>query len=162
MKEDIVIRKASLADIPAIQNVASETWHDTYDELIPREVQDKFLGEAYSDERMPARIERTSLFVAEERGEVVGFANFFFKNPQQADLGAVYIYPLAQGKKIGSRLLRAGIKEKDSLKEMYVEVEKENHKGMAFYQARGFKILEEFEEELFGHNLQTTRMVLYL
>ncbi|WP_147804712.1 GNAT family N-acetyltransferase [Alkalicoccus halolimnae] len=162
MREEIVIRKALPADIPHIQNIALETWHDTYDDLIPREVQDKFLAEAYSDERMPGRIERTSLFVAEENGEVVGFANFFFKNPQQAELGAVYIYPQAQGRKIGSRLLRAGIQEKNSLEKIYVEVEKENYAGMAFYYAKGFELLEEFEEELFGHKLQTTRMVLHL
>ncbi len=35
-----------------------------------------FLDEAYSDEKMKYRLENTHLFVAEEEGEVIGFANF--------------------------------------------------------------------------------------
>lgn len=158
----MIIRKAVTEDISSIQNIAYETWHDTYDGMIPRNVQNKFLGRAYSDENMPGRIARTSLFVAVDKEQIIGFANFFYKNPQEAELGALYVLPAAQGKKAGTKLLEAGIQEKPSLREIYVEVERENVTGTAFYEARGFKLLEEYEEELYGHKLQTRRMKLAL
>ena len=71
-----VIREMKQEDIHAVQSVAKIAWHDTYEGIIPREIQDSFLDEAYSDEKMKYRLENTHLFVAEEEGEVIGFANF--------------------------------------------------------------------------------------
>ncbi|WP_199880735.1 N-acetyltransferase [Bacillus massiliglaciei] len=48
----------------------------------------------------------------------------------------------------------------EGLKEMFVHVEKENKIGKAFYKAKGFKTVSEFEEDFDGHILQTVRMVL--
>ncbi|TVP86543.1 MAG: N-acetyltransferase [Alkalicoccus sp.] len=128
--------------------------------MIPENVQDKFLEKAYSDENMPGRIERTSLFVAVDKEQIIGFANFFYKNHYEAELGALYVLPEAQGKKTGTKLLEAGLVEKQSLQEIHVEVERDNVTGTSFYEARGFKVLEEYEEELYGHKLQTKRMKL--
>jgi hypothetical protein len=40
------------------------------------------------------------------------------------------------------------------------DVEKENNIGTTFYQAKGFKVVSEFDDDFEGHTLQSVRMVL--
>ncbi|UCZ55204.1 GNAT family N-acetyltransferase [Bacillus shivajii] len=157
-----MVRKATLEDLSAIQKIARETWHDTYDGLIPRDIQDKFVSRAYSDENMALRVEKTVLFVAEIKGEVVGFANFFRRESEEAELGAIYIYPVGQGKGIGSKLLDAGIHELHNVSKLFVEVEKGNESGERFYEAKGFEVVKEYDEDFYGHMLKTKQLILKL
>ncbi|HDR7611732.1 TPA: GNAT family N-acetyltransferase [Bacillus mycoides] len=158
-----VIREMKQEDIYAVQSVAKIAWHDTYEGIIPRVIQDNFLNEAYSDEKMKYRLENTHLFVAEEEGEVIGFANFSpIRLQNEAELGAIYLLPDQQGKGIGTALLQKGITTLKGIRKMYIHVEAENEKGKRFYEAKGFAALEQFEEDFEGHLMQTIRMVLYI
>ncbi|MCP1158746.1 GNAT family N-acetyltransferase [Bacillus infantis] len=159
----LTIRKMEPNDTEQVQNVAKASWHSTYEGIIPREVQDQFLAAAYSSERMLQRIERSHPFVAEAEGQIVGFANFSPVNKGgKAELGAIYLFPEAQGKGIGTSLLNKGIEELAGVKEIYINVEKDNEIGRNFYLAKGFELIKEFEEEFEGHVLMTIRMVLRL
>ena len=153
------IRKAEQKDISAIQHVAEKSWHHTYKKLIPQKVQEQFIRNAYSDEMMQKRLERSILIVAEEEGEIIGFANGF-TNSEKAELSAIYLLPEAQGRGIGTRLLDAVIAELEGYQELCVEVEKGNETGEKFYEARGFNFVKEYEDELFGHKLQTKQLIL--
>lgn len=75
-----VVRKMNVEDIAAVQEVATLAWHDTYKGIIPQETQDKFLGQAYSNEMMKRRLEQSHLLVAELEEKIVGFANFSLLN----------------------------------------------------------------------------------
>jgi ribosomal protein S18 acetylase RimI-like enzyme len=156
---EIIIRKVELKDIPEVQKIAKVTWNHTYDGLIPRQIQDKFISSAYSDENMTIRVEKTLLFVAVLNEEVVGFSNFFLRD-SQAVLGAIYIYPKEHGKGIGTKLLKAGINEFDHVSNIFVEVEVGNEVGENFYKAKGFDFVEEYEEDFYGHKLKTKKLVL--
>ncbi|KFM99348.1 GNAT family N-acetyltransferase [Bacillus clarus] len=158
-----VVREMKQEDISAVQKVAKIAWHDTYEGIIPRAIQDNFLDEAYSDEKMKYRLENTHLFVAEVEGEVIGFANFSpIRLQNEAELGAIYLLPGQQGKGIGTALLQRGITVLKGIRKMYIHVEAANEKGKRFYEAKGFAALEQFEEDFEGHMLQTVRMVLYI
>lgn len=158
---DFKIRKAHLEDIKQVQDVAKTSWNATYEGIIPLDVQENFLNTAYNDERMKQRIERSILFVAEIEDKIVGFANFSpVRVDGKAELGAIYLYPEVQGKGIGSALLQKGIYDLEGIKEIYINVEKDNNIGKTFYEAKGFKVVKEFDEELDGHILKTVRMVL--
>ncbi|MDT8861253.1 GNAT family N-acetyltransferase [Alkalihalobacillus sp. MEB130] len=154
-----MIRKANNGDIVDIQKLAKETWNHTYEGLIPIDVQNKFIESAYSDERMELRIKKSLFLVATMNKEVIGFANFF-SNELEATLGAMYICPSKQGKGVGSQLLTTGMKELNNIENIYVEVEKGNEVGEAFYEARGFRLIDEYVEDFYGHMLQTKRLVL--
>ncbi|THE11646.1 GNAT family N-acetyltransferase [Bacillus timonensis] len=148
-------------DTKQVQDVAKTTWHATYEGIIPLEVQNNFLKSAYNDERMKQRIERSFLFVAEVDGSVVGFANFSpVREDGKVELGSIYLYPEYQGKGIGSALLQQGIKDLDGVKEIYINVEKDNKIGKTFYEAKGFEMVKEFDDEFDGHILKTVRMAL--
>ncbi|MEK4304473.1 MULTISPECIES: GNAT family N-acetyltransferase [Oceanobacillus] len=154
------VRLAEETDIGAVQRIVCQSWHDTYEGIIPRSIQDAFLNKSYSNQTMLQRIELSSLYVVESDKRIEGFANFSRVSEKGiSTLYAIYLYPDTQGNGMGTALLEYGIED---LKPAFIQlnVEKENAKGMAFYKGRGFKIISEFTEDLSGHTLHTCTMEL--
>jgi len=157
----IIIRKMTKKDMKQIQDIAKTTWHATYDGIIPRDIQDHFLEKAYSLQMMKQRLKQPYFFVAEVKGKVVGFSQFTVPNQQgMTELVAIYLYPDYQGKGIGSAFLKEGIKYLKDVKEIQLNVEKDNHIGRQFYEAKGFSVISEYQEDFAGHVLNTMRMAL--
>ncbi|WP_197046578.1 GNAT family N-acetyltransferase [Oceanobacillus salinisoli] len=158
---DYIIRLMTKKDISQVQHVAKTSWNNTYEGIIPLEIQNEFLKNAYSSKNMKRRLKYTTVFVAEVDGKIVGFANY---SPVSRDgstiLGAIYIYPEYQGKGIGSAFLKEGMEELGDVREIQLNVEKNNTIGMRFYRAKGFVKVKEYEEDFDGHILQTVKMVL--
>ncbi|MGB6407861.1 MAG: GNAT family N-acetyltransferase [Planococcus donghaensis] len=155
------IREMKEKDIPAVQNVARKSWNDTYEGIIPLHTQENFLDSAYNDEMMLKRMEVSSLFVAEKDGQILGFANFSrVKQGGEVELGAIYLLPEYQGLGLGTALLQKGIERSDSANSIFINVEKENKIGTTFYEAKGFKVVSEFDDDLEGHITKMVRMVL--
>ncbi|MFJ7953367.1 GNAT family N-acetyltransferase [Lysinibacillus sp. NPDC096418] len=130
--------------------------------MIPRPIQDKFLQNAYSTNRLMQRFQSSPFFVAELNGKLVGFAHFSHVKEGQSELFAFYLMPEIQGQGIGTALLQHGIQMLQGAKTLIICVEKDNLKGIHFYNAKGFKILDEFEDTFDGHVLKKVRMVLEL
>ncbi|WP_040225676.1 GNAT family N-acetyltransferase [Bhargavaea cecembensis] len=150
------------ADIPHVRRVATESWHATYEGLIPREVQDRFLDQAYSPGMLEKRCGRTPFYVAETGNEIIGFANFSpVREDGSVELAAIYLLPEAQNRGAGSKLLRQGIRELQP-KSVFIDVESGNRIGKTFYEAKGFRTVEEFDDDFDGHVLKTERMRLDL
>ena len=147
-------------DINEVQRIAKVSWNATYEGIIPLEVQDNFLKSAYNDERMKLRLERSVIYVAEVEGQVVGFANYSpVRDGGKVELAAIYLYPDFQGLGIGTALLKRAVAELAGLKAIYINVEEDNTIGMNFYKAKGFEIVEEFDDNFDGHILKTVRMI---
>lgn len=156
-----IIREMNEEDTKQVQDVAKQSWNSTYDGIIPDNIQENFLKAAYSDEMMKKRLHASFIYVAEMENEVVGFANFTPVNDEgKSELSAIYLYPNCQGKGIGTALLQKGMKELENVKEIYIDVEKENQIGKTFYEAKGFKIIKEYDDNFDGHILKTVRMCL--
>lgn len=154
------IREMKAEDIKNVQQVAKTSWNDTYDGIIPAHVQESFLNSAYSDEMMKRRLEVSSLYVAEADGQIVGFANFStVKEEGEVELGAIYLLPEFQGEGVGTALLNEGINNAQKASKVFINVEKENGRGVYFYKAKGFEMLTEFEDKLEGHITVMVRMV---
>lgn len=147
-----------------VRKVARVTWHHTYASSIPEPVRVRFLDSFYSDEALGQRADRSLLLIAERGGAVVGFGNFFESrlDPKEAELAALYILPEAQAAGIGTMLLGEGIGRLDGVKRLFANVERTNRTGLAFYEARGFRVVGETEELFFGHALRTVKMRLDL
>ncbi|MBT2575788.1 GNAT family N-acetyltransferase [Bacillus sp. ISL-51] len=157
-----LIRAMESGDIKQVRQVAKQSWHHTYEGIIPEHIQDQFLQSAYHDEMMERRIEQSLLLAAEAAdGTIAGFANFSpVQEGGKAELAAIYIDPDYQGNGIGTALLKEGIQKSGGIKELYVHVKKENQAGMSFYKAKGVEWVSAFEEDFEGHLLQTVKMVL--
>lgn len=157
----ITIRKMKRNDMKQVQDIAKTTWHATYDGIIPRDIQDRFLDSAYSNTMMKRRLKQPYFFVSEVKGKVVGFAQFTAPDQEGiTELVAIYLYPEYQGKGIGSAFLEEGIKRLENIKEIHLNVEKDNHIGRRFYEAKGFTVVSEYKEDFAGHMLNTMKMAL--
>ncbi|GIN89795.1 N-acetyltransferase [Siminovitchia terrae] len=156
-----LIRKMLPDDISQVQYVARTSWNNTYEGIIPLKIQDCFLDMAYSDEMLRKRLERSNIFISEMDYTITGFADFSdVKKNGEAELAAIYIDPAYQGKGLGTALLETGIKNLKDIRKLFVNVEKKNRSGVAFYTAKGFTACSEFEDDFDGHILKTIRMVL--
>lgn len=158
-----MIRVMRHEDIESVQQIAKISWQDTYDGIIPIEVQDLFIERAYSDAMMIKRIEKTSVYVAVHKDKVVGFANFTGVDEDgDSELTAIYLHPHYQQLGYGKKLLEIGLQNIQKAEQLFVYVESENAKGRNFYERNGFKFLEEFDELFEGHPLSTTKYVYYI
>ncbi|CEG26172.1 GNAT family N-acetyltransferase [Bacillus sp. B-jedd] len=160
---EYTIRNMRIEDTKQVQQVAKTSWNATYEGIIPAEIQKSFLNSAYSDEMMKRRMEYSLMLVAEVAGEIVGFANYSkVKEGGKVELAAIYLYPECQGKGIGTALLNEGIAKLEGIKELYINVERDNLIGRTFYEAKGFTVIGEFDDDFDGHILKTVRMLLRL
>ncbi|MGM0524186.1 MAG: N-acetyltransferase family protein [Bacillota bacterium] len=153
----IKIRQANEADIPAIQQVARDSWHHTYKKLIPERVINQCIEAFYHHDQLTNRINHHTVFVATRDHHVIGFLDGSNNQPDTI-LYALYLNPDALHKGIGSLLFNAYIR-RNQPKTVTVEVEKGNDSAVHFYRKHGFKYDTAFVDEVFGYPLQTERYI---
>lgn len=156
----VTIRTMKDEDIQAVRKVAMDSWHNTYEKIIPRNIQDDFLNMAYNENMLKKRKENSYFYIAEKDNKVVGFANFSqLKTDNVVELVAIYLAESEKNNGIGTALLDHGIAEINPEK-IYVSVEKLNEAGLAFYKAKNFVEESEYDDNFNGHILKTTRLFL--
>jgi len=140
---EYLIRSATYADVPAIGQVARETWRVTYAQSIAPHNQQLVLNRSYADEALAAALaaEDSWFFVAVEGQEVLGFAQFLRRSDGHGELARIYILPAHQRRGIGRALLQAGVRAmaQQGIHQCYVSVEMDNVPAVAFYQHFGFR-----------------------
>ncbi|MDQ0207695.1 GNAT family N-acetyltransferase [Alkalicoccobacillus murimartini] len=157
----MIIRKATTEDSFAVQQIAYTTWHHTYKDMIPLDIQNQFLSEAYSDKAMNYRVKR--IIVAEVNETVIGFTDFSIgEDGRKAMLLSLYILPDFQGNGAGTALFEHGISELKDVVRLDVDVEKENEPALEFYKGKGFELEEEITELFYGHKVHTVKLSLDL
>ncbi|MDQ3704345.1 MAG: GNAT family N-acetyltransferase [Chloroflexota bacterium] len=152
-----VIREAAIEDVPGIARVHIESWRTTYKGMVPQHIIDGFTYE--QREALWRRAldpgNASFVYVAEEDGEVVGFAS---GGPARedvpnhaAELYAIYLLQEHQGKGIGRRLFDAVVRElvRRGLYSMAIWVLAENP-ACGFYEAMGGRKVYERQEEADG------------
>lgn len=149
-------------DISFVQKIAQTSWYVTYEGIIPKQIQDRFLQAAYNEDRLLVRLQKSPFLIAQMGETIVGFANFSNVNEGQAELLAIYLDPAYQHMGIGSALLENGIQKLQGAVSLTVCVEKDNTIGRQFYMAKGFQQVEEFDDLFDGHMLKTLRLALAL
>ena len=158
--EQIEVRDADVDDVREIQRVARTTWDHTYKESIPESVRAEFVSQAYSADMLRRRIESNVFLVAEEGEEVLGFADFRLRSTTEAELAAIYVLPEMQGRRIGARLLEAGIGRFPPGIRFVLRVEQDNAQAQRFYEAHGFRRTGEHAEEFYGYVIHEVEMIL--
>lgn len=163
MHLNLVIRKMKKQDIIAVQRIARQSWYQTYEKSIPIHVQERFLNFFYNRYNLESRMNDSLLYVAEFKGDIVGFAHFSHLNKFfQTELGALYLLPDYQRRGIGTALLKYGIQSFKGLKEVILYVEKSNKNARNFYEAFGFKKIRKVNDFIFDYPVQTIQMRLQL
>lgn len=151
-----MIRIATLDDIPAIQQIAYNTWPSTYGGIISEEQIKYMLDLMYSTESLVQQMTKGHQFYLFEtdtaeinKNKIMGFASVSNEHDGNFKLNKLYIIPTAQKTGAGKSLLFA-VKDfaiKNGGKKLILQVNKQNP-AIEFYKRQGLSILSENVFEL--------------
>jgi ribosomal protein S18 acetylase RimI-like enzyme len=162
----INIRRAVPADAEAIEHVARVTWNDAYADIILPENRERLLARWYAPDALRDSIARQDswFYVALADDEPVGFAQYVMREDGAGQLTRIYVLPDWQRKAIGTLLLREGLAalSRQGAHEVFVEVEKDNRVGKAFYEKKGFRFSREFSMQLPEQRLVLEELVVQI
>ena len=139
-----MVRPAHPYDAAAIARVHVASWRTTYRDLLPAEFLASLTESGYAERWQRVIGEGSSrVYVAEEAGEVVGFASCGRERAGETgfagELYAIYILDSAQRRGHGRELVRAavgGLREMD-LQDMIIWVLRDNTPARRFYEQLG-------------------------
>lgn len=149
---DVVIRAATLADADAIARLRIGAWRATYRGMIPDAYLDALSVEdnaGFWRRILGAGSPSVSVFVADEGGEIVGFASGNRRDPPTLDFGAelsaLYVRGDRQRRGLGRRLLGAvaAAERSKGADGLVVFVIAGNRAARAFYENQGAELLLE-------------------
>lgn len=153
------IRLFTRKDSTQIQSVARESWRYAYEGLIPQQTQVDFLLSVYNEDALMKGLSTSVLFVAEEKGEVIGFVHFSLINiKKEIELGALYILPRFHRQGIGTALLKAMFDYFKGVRKITVSVVMQNDAAIDFYHSKGFKQVGEMNDSIYGFSIPTIVM----
>lgn len=137
----VVIRKAEIADIPAIQRIAFKTWPETFGEILSRPQLSYMLDMMYSNTSLCQQIRDEGHEFVISGSE--GFASFEFnyKDNPITKVHKIYILPTAQGRGVGKALFShiAAMAKEYNNEKLTLNVNKFNVSAISFYQKQGFQ-----------------------
>jgi ribosomal protein S18 acetylase RimI-like enzyme len=140
------VREAEIEDVIPIQEVALESWKDTYSEILSEDTIREVIEDWYSAQDLEQQIDDPVFYVAEKDGEVIGFVHATVKD-RKASLHRIYLKPEYQSQGIGSNLYDKAENElKCRADTVELEVLADNETGRNFYLHKGFE--EQKTEEI--------------
>lgn len=153
------IRHAEPEDIEKIQEIAMQSWIDTYSNIIDEETIREVINNWYASEDLKKQVKDPIFFVAEEKNKMKGFIHASVKD-EKAHLHRLYIRPESQGEGTGTKLYEKAEKKVREANGQFIELEvmSENTKGFDFYISRGFT--EEKEEKVELNETEVMQKVL--
>lgn len=140
------IRWALPKDAPAIQEVARESWHEAYGDVLGNNRVEKAVSSWYDPEKVISDdiepVDRP-IFIAETDLDVVGFTEAVpdDENTGLAHLYRIYVKPDYWGNGVGSSLLKQTELELQNrgFEQLQLTVMAKNEVGVGFYESRGFE-----------------------
>ncbi|RWZ58583.1 GNAT family N-acetyltransferase [Halobacillus fulvus] len=154
------IRRATTADAEGVAKVQVDSWHSTYQNIVPVEYLNNMTYES-REQKWKAIIKNQFVCLAENvEGRVIGFAN---GGPARTtdypeftgELYAIYILNEFQGQGIGKHLFEAVIDhlKKQNMNSVLVFVLEDN-RNKGFYEKLGSRKLDTLEIEIAGRLLK--------
>ena len=161
----IEIKKATLSDLPIIQNISIQSFTETFAEINTPENMEKYLEESFNTEQLTSEINNpeSPFYIAFWETEPVGYLKLNFGNAQTEviedstlEIQRIYVLQAFHGKKIGQLLLDQAIEiaQQEAVEYIWLGVWEENHRAIQFYTKNGFVI---FDKHIFtlGNDQQT-------
>lgn len=135
------VRTAGERDLDAIRAVLVETWHATYDAIYGAAKVTEITDEWHSIVSLKARLTKpNSDFLVADDGKRIGGVAFAegIDGGKTVVLRQLYVLPSLQGRGIGGMLLDEIIESFPEANAIRLEVEAQNTRAIAFYEANGF------------------------
>jgi len=145
------IRKATIADVEIIRQIADETWWAAYGPILAQEQITYMLGEIYSSQKVTTQIAgnlQTYLLLIDD-WQPVAFAAY---SPRDEDaeiykLHKLYCLPVTQGKGYGKILIDEVCKQTLEAGKHILDLNVNRYnKAKSFYEKMGFEVI--YEEDI--------------
>ncbi|WP_409254236.1 N-acetyltransferase family protein [Bacillus sp. SCS-153A] len=154
----MLVRKATPEDSLGIAKVQVDTWKSTYQGIVPDKYLDSMTLKS-RDEKWKAILNKGTVYVAEEKGTIVGFSSGGSERtgnyPEfQGELYAIYILKDYQRKGLGKLLLQPVVNDliQKNILSMIVVVLEDNP-SRYFYESLGASLLDTVQAEIGGKQL---------
>lgn len=166
---DIEIFKVSVQEVEQLQQIARNTFYETFASLNTEENMRQYLDEGFSTAKLLAELRdpNAEFYFAFMGKEVMGYLKLNFgqsqtelKDENAVEIERIYVLREFQGKKVGQMLFEKAVaiaKERHA-DFIWLGVWEENHKAIRFYEKQGFRT---FDKHLFllGTDEQTDLMM---
>ncbi|MER3484794.1 MAG: hypothetical protein C4345_01245 [Chloroflexota bacterium] len=140
----VVVRSATLGDLPGLQEVARCTWRATNSGYIPEAKIERFLAANDSVGALSQALVRLGdgMLVAVVNDRVIGYALCGETRERRGELFAIYVLPEWQKKSIGRRLWEQAVEHLRSLgvPDMVIWVLAANELARRFYERQGAEV----------------------
>ncbi len=140
------IKPATYSDIPLIISLANQVWPQTYVPILGPDQVTFMLGAFYSIDSLQQQMDTGHHFaICNLQGEPVAFASWSAMQGGGFKLHKLYIQPGNQGRGVGKLVLEyifGTIKEQNG-NTLFLNVNRYNHKAIAFYEKIGFVLAGE-------------------
>ncbi|MEC5424728.1 GNAT family N-acetyltransferase [Virgibacillus sp. C22-A2] len=148
---DIVIKKPRTIHSEAIANICSKGWKQTVEGMLSEEYQMKNVEYWYNNERVKNDIEAGFYsYIGFLNSEIVGVIGGGKTNSNAGEIYVLYVDEKIRYKGVGKKLLESLTQQqiREGISEQWVSVQKDNHRGIPFYEARGFLYKEKRIKEI--------------
>jgi ribosomal protein S18 acetylase RimI-like enzyme len=145
MASDIIIRRATAADINTIHAMAHTIWPPTFGDILSAEQINYMLNLIYSKPSLQSQAQQGHIFLlAEAHGNPVAYTDYSLLKNTIYKLNKIYILPSHQGKGIGRLLIEYIIEsiQKENATALLLNVNRHN-KAKDMYERLGFKVIGE-------------------
>jgi N-acetylglutamate synthase-like GNAT family acetyltransferase len=133
----MILRKATLEDIPLIQEIAEEAWRPTYGHILTEEQTLYMIPLMYNTELISGQIHLFSML--EDDGVAIGYCAFEKTSETDGKLHKLYLRPSVKQKGAGSFIIEQISHQARlmGLTSIYLNVNKHNS-AVEFYLKKGF------------------------
>lgn len=147
---NLLIRKATITDVPVIREIAHQTWPVTYASILSKNALEYMLHHFYSVDTLQHQFNANHLFfIAELKGKAIGFSSTSEIKPGVYKLHKLYVLPHHHKCGAGKALLNncLEIAKADKASEIILNVNRFNA-ARGFYEKMGFSIIAEEDIDL--------------
>jgi len=134
------VRRALPTDAKAVKSAHYHAYQVSYRGYLPDDYLDSIPFDAAVIERTAHKIENQEYYVAEQNGQVVGFANLDYPEDSTVEIQALYVHPDFQRQGAGSALLDeiCHLKKTAGYKKLIIWTIKDGP-SLGFYQKKGLR-----------------------
>lgn len=167
--ENIIIKKVTTGDIPALQRISIQTFTETFSGNNNEANMSSYLNESFSITRLTKELNEpnSQFFFALLENEIIGYlklnsgsAQTELQDEKALEIERIYVLGAYHGKKVGQRLYDKAIQVAQTTAADYVwlGVWENNQRAIRFYQKNGFVA---FDKHIFvlGDDEQTDIMM---
>lgn len=161
----IEIRKATISNLYAIQNISIQTFTETFAVVNTPENIENYIEESFNLEQLTSELSNSNsvFYLAVLGNETIGYLKINFgdaqteiHNEQAMEIHRIYVLKAFHGKNIGQFLIDEAIKiaKQTGVDSIWLGVWEENHRALRFYSKNGFEV---FDKHVFimGNDKQT-------